>query len=168
MEQNCKLSVSSIWVKFKILKYFSLSFQTLIGDHLWSKFQQNWTIFWGERAQKTQERVSWMLNQSKKVWKILISPPPNAILMKLITNIYLKVFHLAKSWSVTHKVQEDINKKLTKWTRKIFGAILTISWYFNKNRSLSDASYCMSSLVKKPPKSSLKWQFLLVRKHLKI
>ena len=29
----------------------------------------------------------------------------NAILMKLTTDVYLnKVFHLAKSWSVTHKV----------------------------------------------------------------
>ena len=106
---------SKFWSIFQ-----TLSFQTLIGDHLWSKFQQNWTIFWGERAQKTQERVSWMLNQSKKVWKILISPPPNAILMKLITNIYLKVFHLAKSWSVTHKVQEDINKKAHKMNQKDF------------------------------------------------
>ena len=41
--------------------------------------------------------------------------------------IYInKVFHLAKSWGVTHKVWKGINKKTLKLTKKIFGPILAI------------------------------------------
>ena len=35
----------------------------------------------------------------------------NSILIKLATDIYFnKVFHLPKSWGITHKVQDGINK----------------------------------------------------------
>ena len=43
-----------------------------------------------------------------------------AILMKLPIDIYLnKTFHLAKSWEVTPRVQEDVNKKTLKMSHKI-------------------------------------------------
>ena len=61
--------------KCKILKDFSNSF-CLIGDNLWSKFQQDWTIFGGVRAQNTQKGViSWMLNRYKKLWTFLTAQP---------------------------------------------------------------------------------------------
>ena len=41
--------------------------------------------------------------------------------MKLATDIYLnKVFHLLKSWGITHKVQEDIKKETHKISKKYF------------------------------------------------
>ena len=44
----------------------------------------------------------------------------NAIVMKLSANIYLnKVFHLPKSWDVTHRVKEGINKKTHKMSQKV-------------------------------------------------
>ena len=44
-----------------------------------------------------------------------------AIHMKLTTDIYLnKVFHLAKSWGVTHSMQEGKNKKTQKMSQKAF------------------------------------------------
>ena len=49
-----------------------------------------------------------------------------AILMNLTTDIYLdKIFELATSWGVFHKVYEDINKKALKMSQKI--NFLTIS-----------------------------------------
>ena len=39
----------------------------------------------------------------------------NSILMKLTADIYLKkVFHLAKSWGITHRLQVGKSKKLLK------------------------------------------------------
>ena len=49
-----------------------------------------------------------------------------AILMNLTTDIYLdKIFELATSWGVFHKVYEGINKKALKMSQKI--NFLTIS-----------------------------------------
>ena len=43
----------------------------------------------------------------------------NAILIKLTTNMCLnKIFHLAKSWGVTHRVYEGVNKKPLKMSQK--------------------------------------------------
>ena len=43
----------------------------------------------------------------------------NAILIRLTTNIYLnKVFHLAKSWVVTHRVCDGVNEKPFKMSQK--------------------------------------------------
>ena len=50
--------------------------------------------------------------------------------MKLTTDAYLnKVFHLAKSWGVSHRVYESVNKKTLKNEPKnqFFGLIQTIS-----------------------------------------
>ena len=64
-------------LKFKILKDFSNTlFVLLETDNLWSKFQQDWTMFGGARAQKTKKGpFHWMLNQCKKLWKFLTSQP---------------------------------------------------------------------------------------------
>ena len=41
--------------------------------------------------------------------------------MKLATDIDLnKVFHLLKSWGITHRVQEDIKKETPKISKKDF------------------------------------------------
>ena len=85
--------------------------------------------------------------------------------MKLTTGIYHnKVFQLAKSFGVSHRVCDDVNKKTLKRSQKInclsqFRPFLNTS----KNCRISDASSCLSSLVKNvgclmknPAKSSLK------------
>ena len=60
-------------------------------------------MFGGVRSQKTLKRAHLMDAESIK--KTFNFTTTNAILVKLTTDIYLnKVFHLAKSWSVTQKV----------------------------------------------------------------
>ena len=55
----------------------------------------------------------------------------NAILIKLNTNMYPnKVLHLAKSWCVTHRVYDGVNKKPPKMSQKnqgLFGTNFIIS-----------------------------------------
>ena len=48
----------------------------------------------------------------QKTLKIFNFTTTNAILINLTTNMHLnKVFHFAKSWGITHGVQEGGNKK---------------------------------------------------------
>ena len=55
-----------------------------------------------------------------KVLKIFNFTAIYAILMKLNTNMYLnKVFHFAKSWDVSHRVQEGVNKKSLNMSQRI-------------------------------------------------
>ena len=43
-----------------------------------------------------------------------------AILKKLTTNTFLnKFFHMARSWDVTHKVSDSVNRKPLKMSQKI-------------------------------------------------
>ena len=54
----------------------------------------------------------------------------NAILIKLTTNMYLnKVFHLAKSWGVTHSVCDSVNKKPLKMSQKNLFLIIIKIFY---------------------------------------
>ena len=54
----------------------------------------------------------------------------NAILMKLAADLYLnKVFHLERSWGITHKVQEGINKKTHIIIQKDLGSNFDQSQY---------------------------------------
>ena len=54
----------------------------------------------------------------------------NAILIKLTTTMYLnKVFHLAKSWGVTHRVCDSVNKKPLKMSRKNLFLIIIKIFY---------------------------------------
>ena len=54
----------------------------------------------------------------------------NAILIKLTTNMYLnKVFHLAKSWGVTHRVCDSVNKKPLKMSQKNLFLIIIKIFY---------------------------------------
>ena len=154
---------------------------TLIGDYLWSKFQQDQTIFEGVTAQKIPKRGDFMDAESiQKKLKILISQP-HMLYWWILPHIYLKkVFQLAKFWGAYRRVYEGVNEKSLKMNKKI--NFLAQIWpYLNtsKNCSIFDTSSCLSPpvknvgcfwrvLTKNPPKSSLKWQFLLVRKHLKI
>ena len=56
----------------------------------------------------------------QKNLKIFNYTTTNAIVMKLTTDIYLnKDFHLPKSWDVTHRVKECINKKTQKMSQKV-------------------------------------------------
>ena len=61
-----------------------------------------------------------------------------AILIKLTKNIYLnKLFHLAKSWGVIHRVQEGLKKKTHKMRQK--NPVFWSNFYhftFQKNLSL--------------------------------
>ena len=86
-----------------------------------SKFQQDQTIFVGVRVQKIPKRGHFMDTESiQKTLNILNFTTTYAILMKLTSDIYRnKVFHLAKSWDVPHKVYKGINKKPLKMSQKI-------------------------------------------------
>ena len=54
----------------------------------------------------------------------------NAILINLTTNMYLnKVFHLAKSWGVTHRVCDSVNKKPLKMSQKNLFLIIIKIFY---------------------------------------
>ena len=106
--------------KCKILKDFSNSI-CLIGDNLWSKFQQDQTMFGEVRAQKPPKMGNFMDAETiQKFLKIYNFATTNAFLMKVTTNVYLKkMFHFAKSWGVTHRVPEGVNKNPLKMSQKI-------------------------------------------------
>ena len=72
--------------KFKILKDFSNTV-FLIGDYLWSKFQQDQTIFGGVRAQKISKSAYFMDSESIQKEMIFDFTTIYAILMKLTTYI---------------------------------------------------------------------------------
>ena len=109
MNQNCKIRCVSFEPKFKILKDFSntvfVLFETGL-DLLWSKFQQDQTIFGAVKAQKITKRGHFMdAKLIQKTLKIFNFTTTYAILIKLTTDIYLKkVFHLGKSWGLSHSV----------------------------------------------------------------
>ena len=105
--------------KFKTLKDFSNTV-CLIRDFIWSKLQQDQTIFGGIRAQKATKRGHFMDAESiQKILKIFELTTTYAILMKLTTDIYLnKFFHLAESWCNSYGV-ESANKKTLKMSHKI-------------------------------------------------
>ena len=73
--------------KIKIWKDFSNSVY-LIGDYLWSKFQQDQAIFGGVRVQKIPKRGHFMdAEPIQKTLKIFNFTTAVAILMKLTTYI---------------------------------------------------------------------------------
>ena len=116
MDQNCKLQLNSISAKIQNFEGIFKHCVFLIGEYLWSRFQQNQTIFGGVRAQKFPERYHIMDTESiQKTWKILNFTTAYAILMKLTTDIYIylnKVFHLVKSWGVFHRVYKDVQGRV--------------------------------------------------------
>ena len=157
------------------------------------KFDTYWRLFlvkvsarsnniWGIKGPKNTKKGRFhgcWINTKKKL-KILISQP-HMLYWWILPHIYLnKVFQLAKFWGAYHRVYEGVNEKSLKMNKKI--NFLAQIWpYLNtsKNCSIFDTSSCLSPpvknvgcfwrvLTKNPPKSNLKWQFLLVRKHLKI
>ena len=68
-------------------------------------------------AQKTLKKRQ----STQKTLKIFNFTTTNTILMKLATDIDLnKVFHLLKSWGITHRKQEDIKKETPKISKKDF------------------------------------------------
>ena len=69
-------------------------------------------------AQKTLKKRQ----STQKTLKIFnFTTTTNTILMKLATDIDLnKVFHLLKSWGITHRKQEDIKKETPKISKKDF------------------------------------------------
>ena len=91
--------------KFKILKDFLNTVFFLIGDYLWSKFQQDRTIFGGD-PKKSKKRGHFMDTESiQKTFKVFHFTTAYATLIKLTSDIYLnKVLCLAKFWDVSHKV----------------------------------------------------------------
>ena len=127
----------------------------------------------------------------RKHWKIYNLTTANAIKMKLTMIVYPhETFHLAKDWGITHRASEGMIKKPLKKSQKtdfflelsvlltyltaqpkrnfqyyiIFSTIALPCWSkFQKNLTAIG-----EFMAKKPPRSSQQWQFLLLRKHLKI
>ena len=88
---------------------FWRSFQRVFLDCLWSKFHHDPT--------KEPFHGCWINARNFEYFYFITT---YVILMKLTTDIYLnKVFHLAKSWSVIHRVQEGVNKKNHKMSQQI-------------------------------------------------
>ena len=157
-----------------------------IALHYCSKFQKNLTAFGGVMARKpSRSSLQWQFLLLRKHLKIHNLATTNAILMKLTTIMYLhETFHLAKNWGVTHRVQEAVNEKPLKKSQKtsflaqFLGIFRTISktviyvtryiaphYFFKFQKNLTAFGGVMA---RKPPRSSLQWQFLLLRKQLKI
>ena len=63
IDQNCKLQLRSICTKIQNFEGFSKHYVFIIGDYLWSKFQQDQTIFGEIRIHKIP--IPWILNQDK-------------------------------------------------------------------------------------------------------
>ena len=110
------------------------------------------------RAQKHHFIDPESMNQYEKLFNFTTT---YAILIKLTADIYLnKIFCLEKSWGVTHRVQESVNKKTAQKDPKnqFFDTILT---FINTLiLYISDASSCMSSLVKISNKMDKIWGVL--------
>ena len=106
MDKNRKFSLRSIWAKFE-------NFEGVFKEFFWTVSGQNFTMI--------QQRSHFMDAESmQETLNIFNFITAHAILMKLTTDIYLnKVFHLAKSWSVIHRVQEGVNKKNHKMSQQI-------------------------------------------------
>ena len=102
MGQNCKTWVPSIYIKIKIFEgffkqYFSHWRLPLV------KISARLNNVWGVRAQKILKKGDFM--DAESMQKTFNFTTTNTILVKRTTDIYVnKVFHLAKSRSVTHKV----------------------------------------------------------------
>ena len=78
-------------------------------------------MFGEVRAQKPPKMGNFMDAETiQKFLKIYNFATTNAFLMKVTTNVYLKkMFHFAKSWGVTHRVPEGVNKNPLKMSQKI-------------------------------------------------
>ena len=114
---------------FKILKNFSSNVFVLL-DYLWSKFQQDRTIFGNIEAKKPPKKGHFMDAEStQETLKVFNFKTTNAILMILTIDIYLhKFFHLAKSWGVIHRVCRRKQKDSENESKNpFFVPIFTIS-----------------------------------------
>ena len=105
--------------------------------------------------------------------------------MKLTTIKYHhKTFHLVENQGVTHRAQESVAKKPLKKSQKItfLASFLVISRTIYKtvlhmilclaqhhwSKFQKNSTIFGGVILKKPPSSSLKSTFLVLRKHLKI
>ena len=162
--------------KYKISIDFSNTVFVLLetkSQSLYSKFQQDWSIFGGVRPKNPKKGP---LHNAEPIQKTENFKVHNHIWYTdetLTTNMYLnKVFQLAKSSSVTHWVQDSVNK--TTYQKEPKNQFLTQFWPF-LNTSIKAVAYLMHHLVclhwskfqtkltrfsgalaKKPLKSSLK------------
>ena len=122
MDQNRKLAVLSIWAQFQSFEGLFKQCVCLIGLTLF-KISARSNNIWGNKSQKIPKKGPfhrcWINQETLKIFNFTTAYP---ILMKLITDIYIyikKVFHLAKSWGVIHRVEEGVHKKTHKMTQKI-------------------------------------------------
>ena len=99
-------SWSSIWVKIQNFEGFFKHCVFLIGTLHLVKISARLNNIWGSKGPKLPRKGHFMNVESiRKTLKIFNFTTTNAILMKLTTDIYLnKVFHLTKSWGVTHRM----------------------------------------------------------------
>ena len=90
--------------KFKIFGRFFKSWFSLHETYLRWKFQQDWIIFGGLRAQTPPRKDHFMDAESvQKTLKILNLTTTDVILMKLTTIFLDKVSDLPKIYLVTHR-----------------------------------------------------------------
>ena len=98
----------------------------------------------------------------------------NAILMKLTTIKYHhETFHLAENQGVTHRAQESVSflASFLVISRTIYKTVLHMILCLAQHhwsKSQKNSTIFGGVILKKPPSSSLKSTFLVLRKHLKI
>ena len=173
------------WTETVNLRSFLLSqnskfwriFQTLCFSY-WKlpmvKVSARSNNIWGSKGQRNRKKgpFPWILNQYKKLWHFLISQP-HILYWWNLPQIYILMRSFISQILGGSLIACKMSKKINFLAQ--FGPFLNTS----KNCSISDASSCLSSLAKNvgcfwgaraknPTKSSVKRQFLLVRKHLKI
>ena len=128
--ETIKFSCIPFEPKFKIFKDFlnTVIFLLETGQNV-SKIKQYLEKLGPEKSPKGA--ISWILNQYKKLG------------VQNLAEIN------AKSWGVSHGVYKSINKKTLKMSQKInFLAQFRPFLNTSKNCSITDASSCLSSLVK--------------------
>ena len=137
------------------------------------------------RAKKPPpKKVHFMAAASQqKHLKIYNFGKTNTILMKITTIKYHpNTFHLAENYGVNHRVYEGVTKKPLKKSQKI--SFWLLFFYFLRHKTELHMILCFSLhhwskfqknptsfggiIPIKPPRSSLKSTFMVLRKHLKI
>ena len=162
MDQNCKFWVRPSSVKIQIFERFFKHCVCLIGRLPLVKISAKLNNIWESRTQNPLQRDPLIDAESiRKTLKVFNFTTTKAILMKLITDIYLNIFfHLPKSWGIRMNLKISFLAQFRPFRNTSIKTLaylmhhLTCS-HWSKFQTKLTTSYKV--LAKRPPKSSLKW-----------
>ena len=171
--------------KHIILKHYSYTVFILwcnTSDPTFYKFNP----YLGGKGPRSPQKgpISWLLHCHENIWKFITFGNTNARLVKLTTIMYCyKKFDLAKNWTWLIGRGRAWSKHLWKKAKKLVFRLCFLEFsglYLKPHYMIFHfALHCWSKfeknptafgggIPKKPPKSSLKYVFLVLRKHLKV